>query len=111
MCQVRQHGNESSAWIVAKQNVYDVTKLLKNHPGGAHCLLKYAGGVKDTYVDLKFHSKKGQRMWSRYLIGTLRECPFEYLKRVNSLDTDSIVGTFIVDKHSHDYAVSGCIIS
>jgi len=114
MCQVQQHNNESSAWIIAKQNVYDVTPFLSNHPGGSYSLLKYAGGVKDTYKDLMFHSKNGQKMWSKYLIGSLTECPFEYMKKLESVDTNSVMGAFLVDKKKQndgDDSEGGCVIS
>jgi cytochrome b involved in lipid metabolism len=74
MCQVRRHNHADSAWIVADGVIYDVTQYLSRHPGGADCILRKAGGVKDCATDLQFHSKHGRKAWEQYRVGTLRKC-------------------------------------
>ena len=37
-------------WIVANNNVYDITDLLDIHPGGKNCLLNHI--KKDSYYRL-----------------------------------------------------------
>lgn len=41
--QVAQHNSPNSCWVIIKNNVYDVTDFLQEHPGGAEIILKYAG--------------------------------------------------------------------
>mmetsp|Transcript_33787 Transcript_33787/g.70233 ORF Transcript_33787/g.70233 Transcript_33787/m.70233 type:complete len:182 (+) Transcript_33787:108-653(+) len=74
MCQVKRHNSAESAWIVAGQDIYDITSYLDIHPGGAMSLLRRAGGAKDCTEDLKFHSRRGQRKWDEFKIGRLVEC-------------------------------------
>ncbi|KIK69028.1 hypothetical protein GYMLUDRAFT_35069 [Collybiopsis luxurians FD-317 M1] len=40
---VAEHKDASSCWIIIKNQVYDVTEFLSNHPGGPDVILRYAG--------------------------------------------------------------------
>lgn len=42
---VIKHNSKNSCWIVLDSKVYDVTRFLGSHPGGAAILLKQAGTV------------------------------------------------------------------
>lgn len=76
-CQVRRHNHEGSAWIVAGDNIYDVTESMHNHPGGTECLLRRAGGARDCTRDFEFHSQRAMKQVNRLLVGKLRPCPCE----------------------------------
>jgi cytochrome b involved in lipid metabolism len=76
-CQVRRHNHEGSAWIVAGDNIYDVTESMHYHPGGTECLLRRAGGARDCTRDFEFHSQRARKQVNRLLIGKLRTCPCE----------------------------------
>lgn len=41
----------NEVWVVIKDNVYDVTNYMDNHPGGAQLILEFAGKdcTKDFY--------------------------------------------------------------
>ncbi|KAJ7070901.1 FMN-dependent dehydrogenase-domain-containing protein [Mycena amicta] len=41
--QVASHNTPDNCWVIISNNVYDVTDFLKEHPGGASIILKYAG--------------------------------------------------------------------
>ncbi|KAJ7103392.1 FMN-dependent dehydrogenase-domain-containing protein [Mycena belliarum] len=41
--EVAKHNSQGSCWVIIKNNVYDVTDFLQEHPGGAKIILKYAG--------------------------------------------------------------------
>jgi len=73
--EIRQHNTETSAWIVAGENVYDVTDYIEHHPGGKYSIMKKVGGVVDCTRDLTFHSKSGQKYWDRFLIGKITKIP------------------------------------
>jgi predicted heme/steroid binding protein len=66
---LRRRRAPDNCWLAAHGAVYDVTLLLKRHPGGERVLLKRAGG--DCSEDFDFHSTVGREMWARYRIGAL----------------------------------------
>jgi len=72
MSEVEQHGNKDSAWIVVNGSVYDCTRYLDEHPGGATSILLEAGG-DCTEEFMGIHSIKAQRMLEDYYIGELIE--------------------------------------
>ncbi|TFK30571.1 cytochrome b2 [Coprinopsis marcescibilis] len=41
--EISQHNSQTSCWVIIKDNVYDVTEFLQEHPGGSSIILKYAG--------------------------------------------------------------------
>ncbi|KAF5377509.1 hypothetical protein D9615_005284 [Tricholomella constricta] len=41
--QVGKHNSAESCWVIIKNQVYDVTEFLNEHPGGSGIILKYAG--------------------------------------------------------------------
>ena len=71
--QLRRHRCAEDCWLAAHGAVYDVTLLLRRHPGGDRALLKRAGG--DCTEDHDFHSAAGRLMWARYCIGSLAPVP------------------------------------
>jgi len=75
LCQVRRHNSVESAWIVAGDDIYDATAYMNQHPGGSESILRRAGGTTDCTEDLKFHSRSGRKVWKKYHIGKIKECP------------------------------------
>jgi cytochrome b involved in lipid metabolism len=55
-----QHNNEDDCWIVYKGKVYDVTKFLPFHPGGADVIAQFCGevsGFEDAFHNVHGTSK------------------------------------------------------
>ena len=52
--------------IYAHGKTYDISKLIKNHPGGDKCLKEKIG--KDCSKDYDFHRRKGKKEWKKYEI-------------------------------------------
>lgn len=75
MCQLRRHSTVDSAWILVGKDIYDATPYIRSHPGGTAIILKKAGGNVDCSEDMHFHSKRAQKEWRRYKVGTLCNCP------------------------------------
>jgi len=73
--EIQGHNTEASAWIVAGDNIYDVTEYIKHHPGGKYSVMKKIGGVVDCTQDLMFHGKSGQKQWNKYLVGKITKFP------------------------------------
>jgi cytochrome b involved in lipid metabolism len=73
--EIQRHNTEASAWIVAGDNIYDVTDYVEHHPGGKYSLMKKIGGGVDCTKDLMFHSKSGQNHWKKYLVGKITKSP------------------------------------
>ena len=64
-CQIRRHCTAESCWLVSHGKVYDVTKVVRSHPGGANSILRHAG--KESSDDFDFHSTSGRKMYARLL--------------------------------------------
>lgn len=92
MCEVRRHNNIGSAWIVVGNNIYDATSLLQTHPGGTNCILRCSGGVRDCINDYKFHSRKGQQLFHKYHIGTIKPCPGNFPPKNTTMQTSTESG-------------------
>jgi cytochrome b involved in lipid metabolism len=61
--------------VILDNNVYDVTKYLRFHPGGSRLILQVAG--KDATADFLaiHHSKKARRLLDTYWVGQCRRKP------------------------------------
>lgn len=52
--------------------MYDVTKYLDDHPGGAEVMLDVAGGDADEFFEDIGHSKDAREELKKYLIGDFK---------------------------------------
>ena len=52
--------------------MYDVTKYLDDHPGGAEVMLDVAGQDADEFFEDIGHSKEAREELKKYLIGNLK---------------------------------------
>jgi cytochrome b involved in lipid metabolism len=71
---VGAHKDEASGiWIIVENDVYDVTKFLEEHPGGAK-ILKRFGGKNATKPFWKYHNESVLKKYGAKLkIGTVAE--------------------------------------
>mmetsp|Transcript_27713 Transcript_27713/g.33876 ORF Transcript_27713/g.33876 Transcript_27713/m.33876 type:complete len:411 (+) Transcript_27713:386-1618(+) len=71
--QVEKHCRPDDCWITAHGVVYDVTRYIAKHPGGAQSILRRAG--QDCSHDYDFHSSYSRKkLWRRFRIGQLAYC-------------------------------------
>ena len=68
--EVSEHNTIDNCWIVANNNVYDVTKFINRHPGGKFPILSKAG--TDTTKHFAWHSAHAKELWKLYKIGELK---------------------------------------
>ena len=61
--------------------VYDITKYLDDHPGGAEVLLDVAGQDADEFFEDIGHSADARKELGNYLIGTLKITEEELARR------------------------------
>ncbi len=68
--EVERHTSADSCWIICHGLVYDCTRFLQDHPGGAQSILLAAGTDCTDDFDA-IHSEKAHAMLKDYLIGQL----------------------------------------
>ncbi|KAG0363822.1 hypothetical protein BG005_005644 [Podila minutissima] len=67
---VSKHSTEDDCWIIHGAKVYDCTKFLQEHPGGADSIIMNAG--EDCTEDFDaIHSAKARELLAKYYIGEL----------------------------------------
>ncbi|KOC66145.1 putative cytochrome b5 2 [Habropoda laboriosa] len=69
--QVSMHNKEKDLWIIYKDGVYDVTKFLKEHPGGEEVLIDLAGKDATKCFDDVGHTIEAIQLRETYKIGTV----------------------------------------
>jgi fatty acid desaturase 2 (delta-6 desaturase) len=72
--EVAQHKKSTDCWVILHGQVYDVTKWLGKHPGGARLIMHYAG-QDATLAWTSFHHNKAmvRKYLAQYHIGKI--CP------------------------------------
>ncbi|KAI8349191.1 hypothetical protein EDC96DRAFT_577954 [Choanephora cucurbitarum] len=55
--QVEENNTRESCWVIVENKVYDITKFLKDHPGGDEILLAFAGtDITQVLGDINYHT-------------------------------------------------------
>mmetsp|Transcript_107902 Transcript_107902/g.302182 ORF Transcript_107902/g.302182 Transcript_107902/m.302182 type:complete len:133 (+) Transcript_107902:71-469(+) len=76
--EVSKHTTQDDCWLVignqsnGGSKVYDVSKYLDDHPGGAEVMLDVAGQNADEFFEDIGHSKEAREELKKYLIGTFK---------------------------------------
>ena len=77
LADVQKHTTKSDCWIIVSNKVYDVTKYINSHPGGANEILRNCG--KDATSDFNSqggegsHSSSATSMLKSFMIGNLKQ--------------------------------------
>jgi len=72
--EVSQHNNANDCWIIIQNNVYDVTKWLRKHPGGSKILLYYAGmDATDQFIAFHPQQEIPRKYMKQFQIGTISD--------------------------------------
>ncbi|ROW10760.1 hypothetical protein VPNG_05047 [Cytospora leucostoma] len=69
---VAVHRGKDDAWMVIHGEVYDVTKYLEEHPGGADILIEAAGTDAGDAFDNAGHSEDAFEIMAEFKIGKLK---------------------------------------
>ncbi|KAI5926711.1 nitrate reductase [Camillea tinctor] len=87
--ELRRHDGELEPWFVVGGQVYDGTKFLEGHPGGAPSIIGAAGqDVTDEF--LAIHSENAKAMMVDYHIGSLDRASLDALANCGN---DAVEGT------------------
>ncbi|ATY61825.1 cytochrome b5 [Cordyceps militaris] len=70
--QVAEHKVATDAWMTINGKVYDVTKYLQDHPGGAEVLAEAAGTDATEAFDNAGHSEDALDIMDTFQIGSLK---------------------------------------
>jgi len=85
--EISKHNKQDDCWLIIGNlknggpQVYDVTKYLDDHPGGAEVLLDVAGQDADEFFEDIGHSKDARDELKKHLIGSYK-IDEETLKRM-----------------------------
>jgi cytochrome b involved in lipid metabolism len=76
--EVASHNSKSDCWLVIGGNVYDVSKFISEHPGGAAVIEKYCGAADatnafNTQDGEGGHSSTAKSMLATYQIGSVKQ--------------------------------------
>ena len=69
--EVSMHDTRSDCWLVVDDLVYNVSDMLRHHPGGDDVLLEQAGRDATIAFHSVGHSTDASQQMSAYLIGIL----------------------------------------
>ncbi|RYP04663.1 hypothetical protein DL765_010106 [Monosporascus sp. GIB2] len=69
---VAAHRAATDAWMVIHGEVYDVSKYINDHPGGAEVLIEAAGADASEVFDNAGHSEDAFEIMAEYRIGKLK---------------------------------------
>ncbi|KAI1841879.1 hypothetical protein JX266_011957 [Neoarthrinium moseri] len=70
--EVAAHRESDDAWMVIHGQVYDVSKYIHDHPGGADILVEAAGADATEAFDNAGHSEDAIEIMAEYSIGKLK---------------------------------------
>ncbi|KFY20613.1 hypothetical protein V491_03578 [Pseudogymnoascus sp. VKM F-3775] len=81
--ELKQHSGPESPWFVVNGEVYDGTKFLEGHPGGAQSIISAAAmDVSEEF--LAIHSETAKAMMPEYHVGTLDKESMAILNKESS---------------------------
>ncbi|KAL9115242.1 MAG: hypothetical protein Q9227_001036 [Pyrenula ochraceoflavens] len=85
--ELRKHDGKDAPWFVVNGEVYDGTKFLNEHPGGAQSIIS-AAGLDSSDEFMAIHSETAKAMMPDYHIGSLNDAAKSALSQGDS-QTDS----------------------
>ncbi|KAE8328138.1 hypothetical protein BDV39DRAFT_214479 [Aspergillus sergii] len=70
---VAAHKSKDDLWVAIHGKVYDITKYVRDHPGGADVLIDVAGTDATAAYEDVGHSEDADEILGTYLLGTLKD--------------------------------------
>eukprot|EP01064_Diplonema_japonicum_P037915 TRINITY_DN9023_c0_g1_i1.p2 TRINITY_DN9023_c0_g1~~TRINITY_DN9023_c0_g1_i1.p2 ORF type:complete len:140 (+),score=30.76 TRINITY_DN9023_c0_g1_i1:68-487(+) len=69
--ELEEHSSEANAWLAVYGRVYDVSKFMDDHPGGADPLWQMAGQDATSEWDAVGHKEGAARLMEKMIVGKL----------------------------------------
>nr|WEQ71783.1 cytochrome b5 type A [Moschiola indica] len=69
--EIQKHNHSKSTWLILHYKVYDLTRLLEEHPGGEEVLREQAGGDATENFEDVGHSTDARELSKTFIIGEL----------------------------------------
>lgn len=80
---LKQHNTEANLWLAINGNVYDLSKFVQMHPGGAHTLLaENIAGCDATEAFFSLHRSEVLAKYSRFIVATIAEVRLRFVTLV-----------------------------
>eukprot|EP01126_Amoeba_proteus_P005651 TRINITY_DN1191_c0_g2_i3.p1 TRINITY_DN1191_c0_g2~~TRINITY_DN1191_c0_g2_i3.p1 ORF type:complete len:224 (-),score=38.47 TRINITY_DN1191_c0_g2_i3:107-778(-) len=91
--EISAHNKEDDCWLIIGTKVYDLTKFVNDHPGGAEAILRQSGPNRDATAGFKGnqHPDTVEDQVRQFLRGKLKEYTREEISRHNTLEDCWIV--------------------
>ncbi|KAE8385275.1 hypothetical protein BDV23DRAFT_190918 [Aspergillus alliaceus] len=70
---VAAHKSRDNLWVAIHGKVYDITKYVRDHPGGADVLIDVAGTDATAAYEDVGHSEDADEILGTYLVGTVKD--------------------------------------
>ncbi|CAG8034666.1 unnamed protein product [Penicillium nalgiovense] len=70
---VASHKDRTDLWVIIHGKVYDLTKYVRDHPGGADVLYDVAGLDATEAYDEVGHSEDADEIMNTFMIGTVKD--------------------------------------
>lgn len=71
--QVQKHNKKNDAWVIYKNNVYDITDWIPKHPGGNIILKGIGKKIDKLFITFHNHSDNAKDIMKQYKIGILKK--------------------------------------
>ncbi|KAJ6137594.1 Cytochrome b5 [Penicillium samsonianum] len=70
---VAAHNTKGDTWMIIHGQVFELTKYLQDHPGGADALIEVAGTDATAAYEDVGHSEDAREIMQPFLVGTLKD--------------------------------------
>ncbi|CAF0881394.1 unnamed protein product [Adineta steineri] len=95
--ELSKHNKDGDAWIAVNEHVYDVSKYLKDHPGGVDSIV-LASGMDATDDFMTIHSDHAKSMLIKYQIGILKTNTTKKNNQIDEINANTQRDIFLSHK-------------
>lgn len=100
--EVALHNKESDIWLIIHGGVYDLTKFLKEHPGGEEVLIKLAGTDGTVCFDDMGHTREAVQLRETFKIGEISADSVPVNNTENNASSNDIPDDWTYQEHKEE---------